>query len=130
IDDAELSHQYASAQVVLVLSRDEGFGLPVLEAMAHGCPVVAAANAALPEVVGDAGILVDPDNSDAVADAIRLMLTDPTRRGELASRALARARMFSWCATASRMREVYKLALQCKAPVARQHGRKLRYCAD
>jgi glycosyltransferase involved in cell wall biosynthesis len=111
IDDRELARQYASARLLLMLSRDEGFGLPVLEAMAYGCPVIAAARGSLPEVLGDAGILVNPEDADEVADAIRTLLNSPDRRAVLVDRARRRARAFAWEKAASRMVEVYHEAL-------------------
>ena len=108
IDDAELSRQYAHARALLLLSRDEGFGLPVLEAMAHGCPVVAAAKASLPEIVSDAGILVDPEDIPSVCAAIRSFVHSPRRREAFIHRGFARARAFGWDVTASRMIEIYE----------------------
>ena len=108
VDDRELARQYAGAIVLLMLSHDEGFGLPALEAMAHGCPVIAAARTSLPEVVVDAGILVEPDNANQVCEALRSVTTSPTLRAALAQRARQRARGFSWATTASRMLEVYR----------------------
>ena len=105
IDDAELARHYSHARVLLMLSHDEGFGLPVLEAMANGCPVVAASNASLPEVVGDAGLLVDADNPNAVSEAVRLLAEPSDRREEFIKRGRSRARAFGWDATAGRMRE-------------------------
>lgn len=112
ISDAELEEHYSSARVLLLLSHEEGFGLPVLEAMAHGCPVVAANRASLPEVVGHAGLLVDPDQPEAVAAAVRSLITDPARRTDLVRRGEHRARMFGWDVTASRVLAVYQAALQ------------------
>jgi glycosyltransferase involved in cell wall biosynthesis len=111
LEDAELARQYAGARVLLMLSHDEGFGLPVLEAMAHGCPVVAAGNASLPEVVGDAGMLVDGDDPEAVGEAVHLLAWGSDCRGELIRRGSQRAREFGWDATASRMRGAYERAL-------------------
>ncbi len=111
INDQELERQYGSAQLLLMLSRDEGFGLPVLEAMAHGCPVVAAARAALPEVVGDAGLLVDPENADEISGAMRMLIANPDLRAKYVHRGRQRARTFSWKATASQMRAVYERVL-------------------
>jgi alpha-1,3-rhamnosyl/mannosyltransferase len=112
ISDAELEEHYSSARVLLLLSHEEGFGLPALEAMAHGCPVVAADRASLPEVVGDAGLLVDPDRPEAVAAAVRSLITDPARRTDLVRRGECRARMFGWNVTASRFLAVYHAVLQ------------------
>ncbi len=112
VDDDELERQYASAGVLLMLSRDEGFGLPVLEAMAHGCPVIAAANAALPEVVGDAGVLVDPDNAEEVSNAMGVLVADPYRRAEYVRRGRQRASEFGWEVAASRMHALYECVLR------------------
>jgi glycosyltransferase involved in cell wall biosynthesis len=109
-DDNELARQYSRARALLMLSRDEGFGLPALEAMAHGCPVVAASCASLPEVVGDAGLLVRPDSTDDVVSAMRAVTTDDERRAACIRRGRRRAATFQWVSTAARMRETYEEA--------------------
>ena len=97
---------------MLVLpSFDEGFGLPVLEAMTLGVPVVAANRGSLPEVLGGAGILVDPDDHDGLATAIRTVLRDPVARGRMTHAGLARARAYSWEVSARRLYEAYVEAL-------------------
>jgi alpha-1,3-rhamnosyl/mannosyltransferase len=111
VSDAELGDHYDKAQVLLLLSHEEGFGLPVLEAMAHGCPVVAADRASLPEVVGDAGVLVDPDQPEAVAAAVRSLTTDPALRADQIRRGERRAREFAWSSAASQYLSVYEAAL-------------------
>jgi len=110
--DDELAGHYASARALLLLSHDEGFGLPVLEAMAHGCPVIAADKAALPEVVGDAGILVNPDDAQAVSAAIRRLFTSTNDRAELVRRGMVRARAFGWDVMADRIHQLYRTVLQ------------------
>ncbi len=95
VDEETLGTLYRSASVFLFLSRYEGFGLPPLEAMAHGVPVVASDRASLPEVLGDAALLVDPDDSEAAALAIRSLLDDPNRANLLAERGCIRAAGFS-----------------------------------
>jgi len=112
VSDADLGEHYHGARVLLLLSHQEGFGLPVLEAMAHGCPVVAANRASLPEVVGDAGLLVEPDQPEAVAAAVRLLVTNPGRRTDLIQRGERRARALGWNTAASRYLAVYEAALQ------------------
>ena len=109
--DDELAQQYASATLLLMLSHEEGFGLPVLEAMAHGCPVVAANLSSLPEVVGDAGLLVNPKHPAGVADTIHWLIGDTQRQEEYAMRGIRRAAGFSWNLAATRMREVYQSVL-------------------
>jgi len=110
-DDDSLGKLYASADLLLMASYDEGFGLPVLEAMAHGCPVVAASRAALPEVVGDAGWLVDPDDLDAVTHAMHRVLTDSALRQRFIAQGFKRAQSFTWGAVADRMINQYDHAL-------------------
>jgi glycosyltransferase involved in cell wall biosynthesis len=90
---------YAAAEVVVVPSLVEGFGLPALEAMAAGVPVVASNRSSLPEVVGDAGLLVEPTGS-GLADGLLDALSAGTDRAALVARGLARARRFTWEASA------------------------------
>lgn len=91
---------YRGARLVAMPSLAEGFGLPALEAMACGTPVVVGNTSAMPEVVGDAGLLVDPEDTGAIADAILRLLTQDPLRKELIARGLARATEFSWERTA------------------------------
>jgi len=97
---AELEDLYAAAGCFAFPSHYEGFGLPVLEAMARGVPVVCADRSSLPEVAGDAAILFDPDDPRAVASALRAVLGDPQRADELRRRGRAQAERFSWAAAA------------------------------
>ncbi len=92
----ELAAWYARAAIFAFPSLDEGFGMPVLEAMAAGTPVMASNRAAIPEVAGDAAWLVDPEDTEAMARALVELTRDPERRAELAGRGLARAKMFRW----------------------------------
>lgn len=103
VPPGELPALYRGARLVAVPSLAEGFGLTALEAMACGVPVIAANTTSLPEVVGDAGLLVDPFDTDAIADAIERLLTDDQLRTELIARGLARAARFSWEQTARQM---------------------------
>ena len=91
---------YRGARLVAMPSLAEGFGLPALEAMACGTPVVVGNTSAMPEVVGDAGLLVDPEDTGAISDAILRLLTQASLRKELIARGLARAAAFSWERTA------------------------------
>ena len=92
----DLPPLYRGARLVVLPSLAEGFGLTALEAMACGIPVVAANASAIPEVVGDAGLLVDPLETGAMTEAMLRVLTDEPLRKELSARGLARAAGFSW----------------------------------
>ncbi len=104
--------EYAQASIAAVPSLYEGFGLPAGEAMACGVPVVATTGGALPEVVGNAGVLVPPGDREALARALSALLENPARRLELAERGRQRIRQrFSWAAAARQMAEYYRHVL-------------------
>jgi len=107
----ELPLWYNAAEVFVYPSSFEGFGLPVLEALACGTPVVTSNTTALPEVVGDAGLLVDPSNVEALAEALGRVLRDASLRQSLRARGLARAAQFSWTRAARETAQVYARAL-------------------
>ncbi len=107
IDDADLPDLYRAATIFAYPALYEGFGLPVLEAMACGLPVVASNGSSLPEVAGDAGLLVDPFDVDALADALARLLDDPSARAKLRQKGIARAGQFTWARAAERTWEVY-----------------------
>ena len=111
VESANRQALYAGARLLVQPSFEEGFGLTVLEAMSLGVPVVAARRGSLPEVVGNAGPLVDPDNPDDIANAIGQLLADEGYAAACAGRGLARARAFSWETTAQRVLDVYRQAL-------------------
>ena len=102
---------YARAACLVYPSLAEGFGLPILEAMASGTPVVTSNVSSLPEVAGGAALVVDPYDAAALAEAIGLVLTRPALRAELRERGLARARQFSWDQTAAEISRLIDLAL-------------------
>jgi glycosyltransferase involved in cell wall biosynthesis len=104
----DLDELYARAGVVVVPSLYEGFGLPVLEAMARGVPVVSSNRSSLPEVAGDAALLVDPEDRRALRAAIERALADPE---PLRAKGLARAAEFTWERTARLTAESYRRAL-------------------
>ena len=103
-----LTTAYADADAVAYVSLYEGFGLPVLEAMAAGTPVVASNTSSLPELTGDAALLVDPEDVDAIADALARLLSDPALADDLRARGRARAATFTWTATARATLDVYR----------------------
>ena len=107
----EREQLYAGAQLLVLPSFDEGFGLPALEAMSAGIPVVVSKRGALPEVVGPAGTQVDPDNPVALADAIDRLVGDRAYAIEQAGAGLARAREFSWASAAEHLHHAYVDAL-------------------
>jgi glycosyltransferase involved in cell wall biosynthesis len=106
VDDGELPGLYAGALAFVLPSRYEGFGLTCLEAMAAGTPVVASDRAALPETCGDAALLVDPDDPDAIAAAVVGAATDDALRERLRTSGRARAARFSWDGTTRRVHEL------------------------
>ncbi|MBX5466954.1 MAG: glycosyltransferase family 4 protein [Firmicutes bacterium] len=101
VPDAELWALYRAARALLYPSYEEGFGLPVLEAMRFGCPVIASRRGAVPEVAGDAALLVDPADPEAMAGAIEAVWRDDDLWAELARRGQRRAARYTWANTAA-----------------------------
>jgi len=108
----ELEALYTEARALVMMSHYEGFGFPVLEAMAHGCPVISSNTSSIPEVAGDAAILLPPSDVQGVTRAMRMMLTNAEKREELQRRGIARARLFTWEETANRTLRVWEKLLQ------------------
>lgn len=111
LPEEELPLWYAAATVFVFPSIYEGFGMPPLEAMACGTPVITSNTSSLPEVVGDAGLMVAPTDTIGLAEAIRRVLVDADLRAELRQRGLARARRFSWADTAAKTLVAYREAV-------------------
>jgi len=107
VPDATLAILYRLARVFVFPSLYEGFGLPPLEAMASGTPVITSNLSSLPEVVGDAAMLIDPYQPDAIAGAMRRVLQDERLRDDMRERGLARVREFSWARSVKQVREIY-----------------------
>ncbi|MGH7782191.1 MAG: glycosyltransferase family 4 protein [Candidatus Binataceae bacterium] len=119
IPEDKMPALYRGAEALILVSLIEGFGLPVVEAMACGTPVVAANATSLPEVAGDAAQFVDPFETRAIAHGIEAVVNDPSRRAWLIVRGIERARQFSWDATASRVRAVLRDAAASNSRGAR-----------
>lgn len=113
---ADLPGVYARADLLLMPSLHEGFGLPALEAMACGTPVVVSNRGSLPEVVGDAGLLVEPHDIEGIARAAERLTTDTDLRADLIRRGRERARAFTWERTARETLAVYEEVLRGSAP--------------
>jgi glycosyltransferase involved in cell wall biosynthesis len=110
VPDADLPPLYAGAEMALYPTLFEGFGFPVLEAMACGTPVVTSNVSCLPEIAGNAALLVNPESVEEIAAAMLRLHLDPALRATLRAKGLARAAMFTWQRAAEQMVEVYRRA--------------------
>ena len=108
VSDEQLIDYYQQATVFVFPSLYEGFGLPVLEAMGCGCPVICSTLSSLPEIAGEAALLIDPHDSSHLAATLARVLESPALQVDLRSRGLARAGQFSWDRTAAETVAVYQ----------------------
>jgi glycosyltransferase involved in cell wall biosynthesis len=122
IDDADLPALYGGADAVVQPSLEEGFGLPALEAMACGAPVVASRRGALPEVVGDAGLLVEPEDERALTAALSRVLGSSAERAALTRQGLARAAHFTSERTAGRVVDLLQATAGPRPALSRSAG--------
>lgn len=111
VNDEDLAALYSGAMAFIYPSFYEGFGLPPLEAMQCGVPVITSNTSSLPEVVGDAAIMIDPKDGDALSDAILRIYNSPSLRSDMSERSLARAKKFSWAKTAEETVKAYRTAI-------------------
>lgn len=107
VPDRALLHLYNAASLFVFLPFYEGFGVPVVEAMGCGCPVLASSVTSIPEVAGDGAMLVNPENTEEISAAMEKLLRDQALREDLARRGLERGRQFSWRRTASETLDMY-----------------------
>ena len=112
VPDHDLPSLYAGAEALLFPSLYEGFGIPVLEAFACGTPVITSNLSALPEVAGDAAVMVDPRDEQQIADALAEVLGDEDLREELSERGRRRLTKFDWRETARRSLAAYEQAVE------------------
>ncbi len=110
VTDAALPRLYRGATALVFPSLSEGFGLPPLEAMACGTPVITSNVSSLPEVVGDAGLMVDPFDVEALAKAMRRVLAEEELRAGMSARGIERARLFSWDRTTAQVSQILREA--------------------
>ena len=120
VEEPVLRELYRSATAFVYPSRYEGFGLPLLEAMASGAPVIASRAASIPELTGDAAILLDPDDAPGWTEAVIRVTQDEEFRRELCARGRARAALFTWARTARATMDVYQTCLARSAKRTRQ----------
>jgi glycosyltransferase involved in cell wall biosynthesis len=112
VDDVDLPALYSGALAFVFPSLCEGFGLPPLEAMACGTPVVVSNTSSLPEICGDAAVLVEPLDVDSIADGIRRLVESSTLRDELRRRGMEHVRQFTWERTAEATWHVFEQTQQ------------------
>jgi glycosyltransferase involved in cell wall biosynthesis len=113
VPDADMNKLYCGAQLFVFPSLYEGFGIPPLEAMASGTPVIASWSSSLPEVVGEAGTLLDPNDIDCWTEAVLQTMRDESLRGRMAADGVNQARNFSWHATARNVMDAFHAGASC-----------------
>ena len=107
VSESDLPFWYNAASLLVLPSFYEGFGMPVLEAMACGTPVIAANNSSLPEVTGDAGRLFDPEDSQALAEHMVTVLDDPEIAATMRDRGLKQAKKYTWSESGQKLKTTY-----------------------
>jgi glycosyltransferase involved in cell wall biosynthesis len=112
ITERDRQRVYAGARLLVVPSYEEGFGMPALEAMSLGIPVIASDRGALPELLGDAGVFIDPDDAESLAAALDRVLTDADLAAAMSVRGRERSRGFLWTDTAKAVRQAFHEAIE------------------
>ena len=115
VDEEDKPAMYSAAVAFVFPSHYEGFGLPPLEAMSCGTPVIVSNRSSLPEIVGKGGLCVDPDDADALAGAMRQVLSDSSLRERLRTAGRMQARRFSWRKTAQDTTSAYQYVLSTRS---------------
>ncbi len=123
VDDADLPALYSAADLFAYVSLYEGFGLPLLEAMACGTPVIGSNTSSLPEVIGDVGLQVDPRNVDDIARALQQMIDQPELRERSIGLGLERAKLFTWDKAARELLAIYDRVGRSRAERLRESER-------
>jgi glycosyltransferase involved in cell wall biosynthesis len=114
VDDAMLAVLYKHALFLAMPSLYEGFGLPLTEAMAHGTPVLTSDNSSMPEVAGEAGLLVDPLSVGSIQEGLMELISNDELRSRLAFRAKDSAKRFDWDVSAAKLVDVFKKAVDAR----------------
>ena len=125
IEDAKLPFFYAGASLFCFLSLYEGFGLPVLEAMACGCPVMSSSRSSMPEVAGDAAMFVDPMNIKMIKEVVARIVTTPELQEKLIEKGLSRAKQFDWSISANIYYDVLKSTIDSSDRRDLNHNREI-----
>ncbi len=133
VGEEHLVRLYRGATAAIVPSLYEGFGIPVLEAMASGAPVICSRATSLPEVAGEAALMIDPTSTDDIAAAIKRVCTDAALREDLRARGIARAALFTWRESARRYVDLFRSLLSTQNPqpqLAEREGRHGDHLGD
>jgi len=108
IETSDLNMLYACSAVTLMAPTSEGFGIPLVEAMASGAPIVTSNRSSLPEIVGDAGTLVDPFNPESISEGVAAVVRDQEKTADMVRRGLSRAKQYTWSASAQETVKLYQ----------------------
>lgn len=130
VPDADLPKLYRAADVMVYPSLYEGFGLPPLEAMACGCPVISSTRGSLGEIIGDAAVAIDPEDVPAMVKRLSHLAADPSSRERLRAAGIARARIFDWSRTAVQTLKVYHEAAHRSVPLKSKHMQRSDPCHE